>query len=312
MGHRVYVAGAASMKGAAIVKALAARPGFEIVGTEHEPDMARPEALTEFFERQRPTSVIVAAGRAHGITGNQRYPAELIHQNLVIATNLIHAAWAGGVRRLLYLASSCTYPKLAPQPMKPEYLLTGSLEPTNQAYAAAKLAGIEMCNAYRKQYGVEFFTGIPADVFGPGDNFDPEDSHVIAGLLRRMHKAKLAKAPALDIWGSGRQRREFLYIDDLASAAVFALDRYDASAGTINLGGGRDTSIAELAEAVRKVVGYAGELRFDTSKPDGMPFKALDSTALLSLGWRPEVPFEAGLRRTYLYFLERVPNHAGA
>jgi GDP-L-fucose synthase len=233
----------------------------------------------------------------------QRYPAELIYDNLVIATHVIHEAWSAGTRRLMYLASSCSYPKLAPQPMRVESLLTGAPEPTNRSYAVAKIAAIQMCEAYRQQYGVEFFAAIPADAFGPGDDFSPEDSHVVAGLMRRMHEAKLAGATAIDIWGSGNQRREFIYIDDLASATTFVLEEHDGS--TINLGGGRDVSIRELAETIKEIVGFEGKLRFDTSRPDGMPFKALDASALMALGWRPQVAFEDALERTYRWFVQR-------
>jgi GDP-L-fucose synthase len=266
-----------------------------------ELDLRDPVSVRRFFQTHRPPHVVVAAGRAAGITGNQRYPAELIYDNLLIATHVIHEAWKAGTERLMYLASSCSYPKLAGQPMRVESLLTGPPEPTNRSYAVAKIAAIQMCEAYRQQYGVQFFAAIPADAFGPGDDFSPEDSHVVAGLMRRMHEAKLAGAPTIDIWGSGNQRREFIYIDDLAAAAVFVLARHDG--WTINLGGGCDTLIRELAERIKNVVGFDGDLRFDTSKPDGMPFKALDSSALLALGWMPKVSFDEALERTYHWFL---------
>jgi GDP-L-fucose synthase len=210
----------------------------------------------------------------------------------------------------MYVASSCSYPKLAPQPMRVESLLTGPPEPTNRAYAVAKIAAIQMCEAYRQQYGVEFFAAIPADAFGPGDDFDPEDSHVVAGLMRRMHEAKVSGAPTIEIWGSGNQRREFIYIEDLASAVVLTLDRHRG--GTINLGGGRNTSIRELAETIRRVVGFSGALRFDTSKPDGMPFKALDASVLMALGWRPRIAFDDALERTYQWYVQRPAVAAGS
>jgi GDP-L-fucose synthase len=301
---RLFVAGADTMIGAAIITALR-RDGFDVLDGAGEVLLDQPGTVATFFERHRPQHVIVAAGRAAGITGNQRHPADLMYDNLLAATHVIHQAWKSGTQRLMYLASSCSYPRLAPQPMRPESLLTGSLEPTSRSYAIAKLAGIEMCAAYRRQHGIQFFAAIAADAFGPGDDFSPEDSHVVAGLMRRMHEAKHAGASSMDVWGSGQQRREFIYVDDLASACVFAMQRYCGD-GPLNLGGGRDTSIAELAQAVKVVVGYEGTLRFDTSKPDGMPLKALDNSELAALGWKPSVPFLDALERTYQWFLTRA------
>jgi GDP-L-fucose synthase len=301
---RVYVAGADTMIGAAIITTLR-REGYDVLDGIGEVALDRPDTIRLFFERQHPQYVIVAAGRTAGITGNQRHPADLIHDNLRVVTHVIHEAWQSGTRRLMYLASSCSYPKVAAQPMRPEYLFAGPLEPTSQSYAVAKLAGIQMCAAYRQQHGVEFFAAIPADVFGPGDDFSPEDSHVVAGLIRRMHEAKRTGASSVDIWGSGRQRREFIYIDDLADACVFAM-RYYSGLGPVNLGSGQDTSIAELAEAVKDVVGYQGSLRFDTSRPDGTPLKSLDGSELEALGWRPTIPFRDALGRTYDWFLSHA------
>ena len=298
----IFVAGADTLIGAAIITTLR-RDGYDVLDGVGQLELRDPVSVRRFFQNHRPQRVIVAAGRAAGISGNQRYPAELIYDNLLIATHVIHEAWSAGTRRLMYLASSCSYPKLAPQPMRVGSLLTGAPEPTNRSYAVAKIAAIQMCEAYRQQYGVEFFAAIPADAFGPGDDFSPEDSHVVAGLMRRMHEAKLAGATAIDIWGSGNQRREFIYIDDLASATTFVLEEHDGS--TINLGGGRDVSIRELAETIKEIVGFEGKLRFDTSKPDGMPFKALDASALMALGWRPRVAFEDALERTYRWFVQR-------
>ena len=298
---RIYVAGADTLIGAATITALR-RNGYDVLDGIGDLEMDRPDSVRQFLQHHRPEHVIVAAGRSAGITGNQRYPADLIHDNLLVVTHVIHEAWRAGTRRLMFLASSCSYPRLASQPMRPDSLLTGPLEPTSQSYAIAKLAGIQMCAAYRLQHGVEFFAAVPADVFGPGDDFSPEDSHVVAGLMRRMHEAKVARAPSIEIWGSGRQRREFMYADDLASACVFAMQRYTGD-GPLNLGGGFDTSIAELAGAIREVVGFEGELYFDTSKPDGMPFKALDSSELRALGWQPSVAFHDALDRTYRWFL---------
>lgn len=299
---RVYVAGADTLIGAAIITALR-RGGYDVLDGIGEVDLRQPSSVRAFLGRHKPPYVIVAAGRAAGITGNQRYPADLMYDNLLIATHVVHEAWMAGTRRLMYLASSCSYPKLAPQPMHPDAILTGPPEITNRSYAVAKIAAIQLCDAYRQQHGVDFFAGIPADAFGPGDDFSPEDSHVVAGLMRRMHEAKQAGAATFDIWGSGKQRREFIYVDDLASACVFAMRHH--AGGTINLGGGRDTAIGELAEIIKRVVGYTGMLRFDTSKPDGMPLKALDSSVLLGLGWRPRVAFEEAIERTYQWFLQR-------
>jgi GDP-L-fucose synthase len=292
------------MIGAAIITALR-RNGYDVIDGAGDVALDQPESVRRFFERYRPQYVFVAAGRAAGIRANQQRPADLIHDNLLVVTHVIHEAWRSGAHRLMFLASSCSYPRLAPQPMHPDSLLTGPLEPTSQSYAVAKLAGIQMCAAYRHQHGVEFFAAVPADAFGPADDFSPEDSHVVAGLMRRMHEAKLARAPFVDIWGSGRQRREFMYADDLASACVFAMRHYGGH-GPLNLGGGHDTSIAELAHAIREVVGFEGELRFDTSKPDGMPLKALDGTELHALGWRPAVSFQDALERTYRWFLSHA------
>jgi GDP-L-fucose synthase len=299
----VFVAGADTLIGGGVINALR-RDGYDVLDGMGDADLRQPASVEAFLSRHRPRTVVIAAGKAAGITGNQRYPADLIYDNLLIVTHVIHQAWAHGTTRLLYLASSCTYPKLAAQPMQVESLLTGPLEPTNKSYAVAKLAGIQMCDAYTRQYGVQFFAGVPADAFGPGDDFSPEDSHVVAGLMRRMHAARLEGAASIDIWGSGNQRREFIYMDDLGSAALFALKAYRGT-GPLNLGGGRDASIRELAEQIREVVGFEGELRFDTSKPDGMPFKALDSSALFEMGWRPSIDFDTALRRTYAWFQHR-------
>ena len=305
----VFVAGADTLIGAAIITRLR-RDGYDVLDGIGELDLRDPSSVRQFFQRHNPPRVIVAAGRAAGITGNQRYPAELIYDNLLVATHVIHEAWAAGTRRLMYLASSCSYPKLAPQPMRVDSLLTGAPEPTNRSYAVAKIAAIQMCEAYRQQYGVDFFAAIPADAFGPGDDFSREDSHVVAGLIRRMHEAKLAGAASIDIWGSGNQRREFIYTDDLASAVVYVLNNH--AGGTTNLGGGRDTAIRELAEKIKAVVGFRGDLRFDTSKPDGMPLKALDASELAALGWRPTVAFEDALDRTYQWFLQHEAVAVGA
>ncbi len=301
---RIYVAGGETLVGAAILRELNRRGYVNAFGgPEVEPDLTDAPAVEEFLARTAPEYVFLTAGKSGGIMANQRYPAELIRDNLLVECHVIHAAYRRGVKKLLYLASSCSYPKHCPQPMKVESLLTGSLEPTNEAYAVAKIAGIALCRAYRSQYGADFIVGIPANSFGPGDNFDPEDSHVVAALVRKMHEAKVAGADSVEIWGTGDARRELMFVDDLADACVFAMREYDGE-NPINLGGGSDLSIRELAESIKDVVGYDGELRFDTSKPDGMPLKSLDSSVLLGMGWRSKTPFRDALSATYESFLQ--------
>jgi GDP-L-fucose synthase len=274
----------------------------EIVDEAAEPDLTDENAVAAFFAAHRPEYVFVAAGRSGGIAANQRYPADLMRDNLLVACNVIHNTWVHGVHKLIYLASSCSYPRLAPQPIPEEALLTGLLEPTNEAYALAKIAGIKLCQSYRQQYGVCFVSAIPANAFGPGDDFSLEESHVIAALIRKMHEAKIHSRAEVDVWGSGAARREFIFADDLADACVFAMKHYEG-ADPINLGAGADLSIRELAEAIRQTVGYSGRLRFDASKPDGMPRKALDSRKLYRLGWRAQAVFEDALAQTYAWYL---------
>ena len=299
---RVFVAGGGTMVGAALVRRLPAHGFTDIVDPASEPPLGERIEVEAFMQREKPAMVFVAAGRTAGIAGNQQFPADLMLDNLLVATHLIPAAARAGVERLLYLSSSCTYPKAAPHPLSPESLWTGALEPTSAAYAVSKLAGVALLQAYRRQHGARFISAISADAYGPGDDFSPEHSHVVGALLRRMHEAKTASAPAVDVWGTGSPRREFIYVDDLADACIVAIDRYNDET-PINLGVGRSTSIRDLAETVRDVVGYRGELRFDTTKPDGMPFKGLDSTALNALGWTPATSLRDGLMRTYEWFL---------
>lgn len=298
----VYVAGGTTVAGAALRRQLAAR-GARLVGDpEDEPDYSDRAAVRKFFKQVQPACVYVTAGKSAGIAGNQRSPADLMRDNLDVAAHLLPAAAEAGVRKLLYLATSCVYPKHAPQPMHPDALWTGPLEPTSAAYAVAKLAGITLCRAYRQQGGARFITAIGADVYGPDDKFSAEDSHVVGGLLRRMHEARESGAPELAVWGSGRPEREFIYADDLADACIFAMERYDDER-PVNLGTGIRTSIRDLAFIIRDVVGYTGELRFDTTKPDGIPFKGLDSSVLQDLGWKPSIGLRAGLDLTYAGFL---------
>jgi GDP-L-fucose synthase len=303
---RIYIAGGNTLLGTALREQLQTAGYGNLVGLPpEEPDLTCPEQVEQLFARHRPEYVFFAAGKSGGIRANQAYPAELMRDNLLSAVHVLHAAHRHRVTRLLYLASSCSYPRLAPQPMRVESLMTGPLEPTNEGYALAKLAGLKLCQAYRCQYGASFVSAIPANAFGPHDDFSPEDSHVIPGLIRKFHEAHVRRQPEVVIWGTGQARREFIYARDVADACVFVMEHYDA-AEPINLGGGSNLSIAETAEAIAEVVGYRGRLRFDTSKPDGMPLKGLDSEPLARLGWRPATAFRTALIETYDWFLRNV------
>ena len=300
----IYVAGGQTLIGAAILRQLKQQGYTNIVGKPgEEPDLTDATSVDEFFSRLLPEYVFMAAGKSGGILPNQRYPADLMLDNLLVECNVIRAAYQHRVKKLLYLASSCCYPRHCPQPMRVESLLTGSLEPTNEAYAVAKIASIKLCQAYRQQYGANFVIGIPANAFGPGDDFSLEDSHVIAALIRKMHEAKLSDAPFVEVWGTGTPRREFIFADDLADACLFVMQKYDGTE-PINLGGGTDLSIGELAQLTKEVVGYEGELRFDTSRPDGMPLKVLDSRPLMAMGWKSETSFEKALSATFEVFVQ--------
>jgi GDP-L-fucose synthase len=299
----IYVAGGQTLLGAALLRRLARHGCTRLCGPE--PDLQRADEVDAFFARARPDFVFLAAGKSGGIAANQKYPADLIHDNLAVAVNVIEACHRHRVCKLLYLASSCSYPRICPQPMRVESLLAGPLEPTNEAYALAKLAGLKMCQAYRQQYGDRFIAGIPANSFGPGDDYSPEDSHVVGALIRRMHEAKCAGQAAVVIWGTGTPRREFLYVDDLADACLFVMEHYD-EAEPINLGVGQDVSIRELASLIREVVGYDGDLEFDTSRPDGMPLKSLDGSELARLGWKPRTDLREALAATYQDFLAQT------
>ncbi len=299
----IYVAGGRTLVGAALLRRLR-RQGYDPISAA-EPDLTRADEVHDFFARHRPGYVFVAAGKSGGIAANQRYPADLMLDNLLVSIHVLSAAHRQEVDKLLYLASSCSYPKHCPQPMRVEHLMTGPLEPTNAAYAMAKLAGIQLCRAYRQQYGAPFLVGIPANPFGPGDDFDPRDGHVVGALMRRLHEAKEQDLPAVTVWGSGTPRREFIFADDLADACLFVMEHYDGPE-PINLGGGTDLSIRELAGMVREVVGYRGDLEFDRSRPDGMPVKVLDGTTLARLGWRPATPLRDALVATYRAYLETL------
>jgi GDP-L-fucose synthase len=300
----IFVAGADTLIGGAIVRQLRRKGCAQIVGDGAvAPDLTDAAAVEAFFAQTKPAQVFVAAGRSGGISANQKYPADLMLNNLQVITHVIAAAHRHGAAKLLYLASSCIYPRQCPQPMSVPALMAGPMEPTSGPYAMAKMAGVTLCQAYRRQHGAHFISGIPADVFGPGCKFNTEDSHVVPALMLKMHEAKKRGAASIEVWGTGSPRREFIYADDVADACLFVMDRYD-DAEPINLGGGTDLSIREAAEAIRRVVGYAGELRFDTTKPDGAPLKRLDSGRLLAMGWRPATSFESGLEATYRSLLE--------
>jgi GDP-L-fucose synthase len=312
---RIYVAGHGGMVGAAICRALEARraagePIETITRTHAELDLTEQAAVRAFLQAERPDAVILAAARVGGIHANSSYPADFIYDNLMIASNVIHQANAAGVERLLFLGSSCIYPRAAPQPMSEDALLTGPLEPTNEPYAIAKIAGIKLCESYNRQYGRDYRAVMPTNLYGPGDNFHPQNSHVLPALMRRFHEAVRDGSDRVTIWGSGTPRREFLHVDDMAAASLFVLElpRVAYAAATrpmlshVNVGTGQDVTIRELAETVARVVGFSGALRFDPSKPDGAPRKLLDVGLLAGLGWRARIDLEAGIRDAYAWF----------
>jgi GDP-L-fucose synthase len=301
--ERIFVAGGTTLLGSAILRQLENRGSGKLVGTGSDsPDLTDSESVRAFFANTHPDYVFLAAGKSGGIEANKRYPADLILDNILVNTHTISAAHDHGVKKLVYLASSCTYPRDCPQPMRVESLMTGPFEPTNDAYATAKLAGIKLCQAYRQQHGDNFVAAIPANMFGIGDDFSLENSHVVGALIRKMHEAKEGGDEVVECWGTGSPRREFLFADDIADAAITVMEKYD-DAAPINLGGGTDVSIRELAEAIKKVVGYDGALTFDASKPDGMPLKALESSALKALGWQAPTSFDEALCKTYEWYL---------
>jgi GDP-L-fucose synthase len=313
---RIFVAGAGGLVGSALVRGLTSR-GFTnlLTPSRAELDLADQAAVAAFFQQHQPDYAFLAAAKVGGIHANHSYPAEFIYSNLVIQTNVIHQAWLQGVKRLLFLGSSCIYPRLSPQPMKEEHLLTGPLEPTNEPYAIAKIAGIKLCEAYNRQYGTRFIAVMPTNLYGPGDNFHPENSHVLPALIRRFHEAKQQQATEVVIWGSGTPRREFLYVDDMAAGCLHLMQLPDAQLQAellsypkpcfVNLGTGEDLTIRELAETVQRVVGFTGSLQFDSSKPDGTPRKLQDVSRMHGLGWRHTVGLEEGIKRTYEWFLEQ-------
>ena len=300
---RIYVAGHRGLVGSALWRELL-RCGFtKLIGRTHsELDLLDARAVQDFFAREQPEYVFVAAAKVGGILANDQRPAEFLFENLQIQNNLIHHACQHRVKKLLFLGSSCIYPKLAPQPLKEEALLSGPLEPTNQWYAIAKIAGIKLCQAYRRQYGCDFISAMPTNLYGPNDNYDLQSSHVLPALIRKFHEAKETAAATVTCWGSGTPRREFLHADDLARACLFLMENY-SDEQIINVGFGSDISIRELAELVKRVVGFSGQIVWDTSKPDGTPRKLMDSSRLLALGWKPLVALETGIRLAYQDFL---------
>lgn len=315
LDQKIYVAGHRGMVGSAIVRELKRKGYHRILTRTHaELDLTDQVAVRQFFQIEKPDQVYLAAAKVGGIYANNSYPAEFIYDNLMIQNNVIHQAFVSGVKKLLFLGSSCIYPKLAPQPMSEDALLTGKLEQTNEPYAIAKIAGIKMCESYNRQYGqshgVDFRSVMPTNLYGPGDNYHPENSHVIPALIRRFHEAKLCNASFVSIWGSGRPSREFLYVDDLACASIFVMNllssQYDLLVtpmqSHLNVGFGRDVSIRELAKIIAEVVGYHGNIIFDTTKPDGTEKKLLDSSRLRSLGWSPSIELQEGLMKTYQDF----------
>ncbi len=303
---RIFVAGHRGLVGSALVRALTAK-GYAnlLLRTHDELDLMNQAAVEAFFAAEKPDAVILAAAKVGGIGANSSYPVEFIAENLVIETNVIRAAYAAGCMKMLFLGSSCIYPRLAPQPIPEDALLTGPLEETNAPYAIAKIAGLTMCDAYNKEYGTKYVAVMPTNLYGPGDNFDLEKSHVIPGIMRRMHDAKVAGAPSVTLWGTGKALREFLYVDDLAEACVFLLER--GFSGLINIGCGEDLSIADLAAKIAKAVGYEGRIEFDATKPDGTPRKLLDVSKLKALGWSQKIPLDEGLKRAYEWFVAHPP-----
>ena len=303
---KIYIAGHRGMVGSAIVRRLK-KEGFQnlLLATSSELDLRDQQAVSDFFERKKPDYVLLAAAKVGGIQANNTYRAEFLYDNLMIQTNVIHHSWMNGVKKLLFLGSSCIYPKMAPQPLKEEYLLTGLLEPTNEPYAIAKIAGIKMCDAYRDQYGCHFISAMPTNLYGPHDNYDLANSHVLPALLRKFHEAKLKGEKTVTVWGSGTPLREFLHVDDLADACYFLMEHYDEK-GLVNIGVGHDLSIRDLALMIKDITGFEGSLQFDTSKPDGTPRKLMDVSKLHHLGWKEKISLREGIEQVYRVYVESL------
>jgi len=307
----IYVAGHRGLAGSAISRALRAKGYDQLLEVGREDlDLRKKDQVDSFFEKEKPEWVIVAAAMVGGIHANQSRPAEFIYDNLLIQNNLIHGSHEHGVKKLLFLGSSCIYPKMAPQPMREESLLSGPLEPTNQPYALAKIAGIEMCRSYRRQYGSDFICAMPTNLYGPGDNFDLEQAHVMPAMMHRFHQAKVDGAPSVTLWGTGSPFREFLHSTDLGEACVFLMENHSGEE-IVNVGCGKDITIRELAERVRDVVGYKGELEWDSSRPDGTPRKLMDIERIRTMGWEPRVGLSDGLKETYQWFLDNLDSVRG-
>jgi GDP-L-fucose synthase len=302
----IYVAGHRGLAGSAIWRELVRRGFTRLIGRTHaELDLLDSRAVEQFFQREKPEYVFLAAAKVGGILANNSFPAEYIYANLQIQNHVIHQAYRAGVKKLLFLGSSCIYPKFAPQPLKEEYLLSGPLEPTNEWYAVAKIAGIKLCQAYRRQYGCDFISAMPTNLYGPNDHYDLQTSHVLPALIRKFHEAKAANAPAVTCWGTGNPFREFLHVDDLASACVFLMEHYSEEQ-IINVGSAFEVTIRELAELIQRIIGFEGEIVWDSSKPDGTPRKLMDSSRLLRLGWKPRIDLETGIRTAYEDWLGRT------
>ena len=303
---KIYIAGHRGMVGSAIVRRLK-KEGFQnlLLATSSELDLRDQQAVSDFFEKGKPDYVFLAAAKVGGIQANNTYRAEFLYDNLMIQTNVIHHSWMNGVKKLLFLGSSCIYPKMAPQPLKEEYLLTGLLEPTNEPYAIAKIAGIKMCDAYRDQYGCHFISAMPTNLYGPHDNYDLANSHVLPALLRKFHEAKLKGEKTVTVWGSGTPLREFLHVDDLADACYFLMEHYDEK-GLVNIGVGHDLSIRDLALMIKDITGFEGSLQFDTSKPDGTPRKLMDVSKLHHLGWKEKISLREGIEQVYRVYVESL------
>lgn len=300
---KIFIAGRNGLVGSSIERKFNEKGYHNIVGLRsNELDLKNQLAVQEYFELEKPEYVVLAAAKVGGIRANMERPAEFLYDNLMIQNNIIESAYKFGVNKLLFLGSSCIYPRLAPQPMKEEYLLDGKLEPTNEGYAIAKIAGLKLCEMYNRQYGTEFISVMPCNIYGIGDNFDPIHSHVVAGLIRKFHEAKINHIPFVEVWGTGNARRELLFNEDLAEACVFLFENYSGN-DFINIGAGEDVSIKELAYLIKNITGYKGNIKFDTNKPDGMPQKLLDVNKIHDLGWKHKVSLENGIKRTYEWFL---------